>query len=65
MKKDGRWAMKYTKYDILYCPECKRSERFLIHAAFAECSKCGKKLVRVSRVVEASNPRGRGLSPAV
>ena len=57
--------MKYTKHDILYCPECKRSERFVIHAAFAECDKCGKKLVRVSRVVETTYPKRSGLSPAV
>jgi len=57
--------MKYVKYDILYCPECKRSERFLIHAAFVECGTCGKKLVRVSRFIASTYPKGRGLSPAV
>jgi hypothetical protein len=58
-------SMKYTKYDILYCPVCRRSERFVIHALFAECEACNKKLARVHRTYGAATTPIRRLPKAI
>ena len=57
--------MNYEKHDILYCPTCMKTERFVVHPAYAQCGGCGKKLVKHARIIDASFVKRPGISPAM